>query len=121
MGRNDMRTYEATTDHELEGIIYVIPEAFGGRKTPIVSGYRGQFFWHINDEHCTDWLAEHYFEHDTVAPGETARCKIKLAGTILELGKKTGIPIDRQFALREGARIVAVGTITKSRFGKAQP
>ncbi len=115
-----MKKYENIVDHEIEGIVYAVPEKYGGRKREIHSGYRGQFFWHINDEPGTDWLSETYFENDIVAPGGAAKCKIKLAGTILELGKTTGMPKGSQFALREGARIVAVGVITKSKYEDAQ-
>ncbi|MBT3199850.1 MAG: hypothetical protein HN350_08030 [Phycisphaerales bacterium] len=115
-----MKDYEEITDHELEGIVFVIPTEFGGRRGAIHSGYRGQFFWHINGEQGTDWLAEHYFEKDIVEPGSSAKCKIKLAGTILELGEKTGMPVGRQFGLREGSRIVAVGVLTRSNYEIAQ-
>ena len=115
-----MKDYTSIKDHDLEGIVYIIPEKFGGRMGPIHSGYRGQFFWHVNYESCTDWLAEHYFENDIIAPGETAKCKIRLAGTIRQLGETTGMPSGSQFALREGSRIVAVGRITNSKFEHAQ-
>ena len=109
-----MKTYDAIEDHELEGMVYVIPSEYGGRSSAIISGYRGQFFWHINDESCTDWLADSYFERDKVQPGQSSRIKIRLAGTIVELGKSRGMPTGSQFALREGSRIVAVGVITES-------
>jgi translation elongation factor EF-Tu-like GTPase len=116
-----MKSYEEINDHELEGIIFVIPTEFGGRRGAIRSGYRGQFFWHINGVQGTDWLAEHYFENDILEPGSKGKCKIKLAGTILELGKITGMPLGRQFGLREGSRIVAVGVLTSSKYETAQP
>jgi len=115
-----MKTFESVDNHELEGTVYVIPTEFGGRETGIHSGYRGQFFWHINHEDSTDWLVESFFENDLVEPGQSARTKIRLAGTISELGRKTGMPSGRQFALREGARIVAVGVITKSQYEEAE-
>ena len=98
----------------------MIPSEFGGRKSAVHSGYRGQFFWHINDQSCTDWLADSYFDKEKVEPGQTAKIKIKLAGTIVELGKKTGMPAGMQFGLREGSRIVAVGVITESLYQNAQ-
>lgn len=111
-----MKTFESVENHELEGVTFLTPTEFGGRESAVHSGYRGQFFWHINNESCTDWLAESYFEKDVVEPGQSARIKIKLAGTILELARSTGIPAGRQFGLREGSRIVAVGVITKSQY-----
>ncbi len=115
-----MNTYECVDNCELEGNVFLIPSEFGGRASPVFSGYRGQFFWHINHESCTDWLAESYFENDLVHPGQSARIKIRLAGTISELGKAKGMPVGRQFALREGSRIVAVGVITKSQYHEAE-
>ncbi|MDF7802097.1 hypothetical protein P4C99_21680 [Pontiellaceae bacterium B1224] len=111
-----MTTFESIDNHELEGEVYAIPTEIGGRKTPIHSGYRGQFFWHFNNDLGTDWIAETYFENDIIQLGETANCKIKLAGSILEIGKKNKMPSGRQFALREGSKIVAVGIITKSKY-----
>lgn len=111
-----MKSFESVDNCELEGEVFVIPAEFGGRESPIFSGYRGQFFWHINGESCMDWLAESYFENDLVEPGQSARIKIKLAGTILELGRTTGMPAGRQFGLREGSRIVAVGVIATSAY-----
>lgn len=115
-----MKTFESVENHELEGNVFVIPTEFGGRESAVHSGYRGQFFWHINHEAGSDWLAESYFEGDLVEPGQSARVKIRLAGTISELGRKTGIPAGRQFALREGSRIVAVGVITRSQYQEAE-
>lgn len=118
--RKKMKTFDSVDNFELEGRIFVIPTEFGGRETAIQSGYRGQFFWHINHVDGTDWLAESYFENDLVKPGESARIRIRLAGTINELGRQTGIPSGRQFALREGSRIVAVGVITKSKYEQGE-
>ncbi|MEM9016031.1 MAG: hypothetical protein AAGC68_03390 [Verrucomicrobiota bacterium] len=116
-----MKTFESVDNHELEGEVYVVPTEFGGRGTAIHSGYRGQFFWHINHEDSTDWLAESYFENDLVDPGQSARIKIRLAGTIRELGPKTGMPSGRQFALREGSRIVKKGQVSNLQFQHGIP
>lgn len=115
-----MKTYESVDNSELEGNVYMISSEFGGRKSAVHSGYRGQFFWHINNERGTDWLAESYFENDLVEPGQSARIKIRLFGTILELGRTTGMPAGSQFGLREGSRIVAVGIIIKSKYERAE-
>ena len=114
-----MKTYETMNSHQLEGRVFVIPAELGGRHTPIRSGYRGQFFWHINGESGTDWLAESYFETDIIEPGASGNIKIRLGGTLLELGKVTGMPVGRQFALREGSKIMAVGILTKSKYEEA--
>ncbi|MEM7010677.1 MAG: hypothetical protein AAF585_04255 [Verrucomicrobiota bacterium] len=111
-----MKSFDSVDNHQLEGSVYVIPTELGGRATGIRSGYRGQFFWHINHEDCSDWLAESYFENDLIEPGQSARIKIRLGGAIKVLGQKSGMPPGSQFALREGSKIVAVGVITKSQF-----
>ena len=116
-----MKDFDSITDNELEGCVYVIPKEFGGRETPIFSGYRGQFFWPINGVLGTDWIAESYFDGGSADLGKVTRVKIKLAGSIVELGRTTGMPLGRQFALREGSRVVAVGVITASIYESAQP
>jgi translation elongation factor EF-Tu-like GTPase len=105
-----MKKYSELEEYDLLATIEIIKAEFGGRTQPVFDGYRGQFFWHINDEPCTDWLASYIFEHGELHPGESSKCKIFLAGTIKELGKgnfKKG----GQFAIREGSRIMAVGSI----------
>ena len=115
-----MKTFESVKNHELEGEIFVVPSEFGGRQSAVLSCYRGQFFWHIKHEACTDWLAESYFENDRVEPGQSARIKIKLGGSVCDLGRATGIPAGRQFALREGSKIIAIGIITRSEYEEAE-
>lgn len=111
-----MNTFASISDNELEGTVFMIPSEFGGRQSAVHSGYRGQFFWHINGVRSTDWEAESYFENDLLEPGESAKIKVQLAGTIVELGMETGMPVGWQFCLREGSKVVAVGVITESVF-----
>ncbi|OJJ25209.1 hypothetical protein BI308_12745 [Roseofilum reptotaenium AO1-A] len=115
-----MQNFQSVSDHQLEGMVLMIPTKYGGRKAYVYSGYRGQFFWQINNESCADWLARFYFENDPLKPGESSNVKIQLAGTIMELGRKTGMPAGRQFGLREGSRIIGVGVITASLYPAPQ-
>ena len=101
--------FDQTNDYHLLANIFVVPTAFRGRSTPVKDGYRGQFFWHINDVHCTDWDAMYIFENGGIELNESGHCKIKLGPNILASHK--GFPIGAQFAIREGARIIALGVI----------
>ena len=106
--------YDELTDYDLLTKVELVKTEFSGRETPVFDGYRGQFFWHINDEPCTDWLAEYFFEHGELHPGSSSRCKIRLAGTIKDLAGGN-FPVGNQFAIREGSRIVAVGKILENK------
>ncbi|MEM7206404.1 MAG: hypothetical protein AAF434_01140 [Pseudomonadota bacterium] len=105
-----MGKYSELEEFDLLAKVEVVKTEFCGRTQPMFDGYRGQFFWHINDEPCTDWLASYIFEHGELHPGASSKCKIQLAGTIKELGAGKFEKGD-QFAIREGARIVAIGSI----------
>ena len=104
--------FNQINDYHLLANVFVIPTEFGGRKQPIKNSYRGQFFWHINDVNCTDWVAEYWFENGKIELNESGTCKIKLGPNILAVHK--GFEIGKQFAIREGARVVAVGSIVET-------
>lgn len=116
-----MNNYEEFTDYHLSAKVFVIETEFGGRKGPIFDDYRGQFFWHINGEACTDWDARYVFEGGQIAPGESAMCKIVVSNNLLKYSGGN-FPEGAQFGIREGSRVVAVGVI-KSRvpFGSGLP
>jgi len=105
-----MKKYSELEDYDLLAKIEVMKTEFSGRTLPVIDEYRGQFFWHINHEPCTDWLASYVFEHGEAHPGQSTKCKIILAGTIKTLGAGT-FKTGAQFAIREGARIIAIGVI----------
>ncbi|MGH1485454.1 MAG: hypothetical protein ACRBCI_04485 [Cellvibrionaceae bacterium] len=110
LGTFNMENFLSLERYDLLANVKMIETEFSGRKTPVFDNYRGQFFWHVNDERCTDWLAAYIFEHGELHPGQSSKCKIILAGTIKELAIgqfKNGA----QFAIREGSRIVAIGSI----------
>lgn len=108
-----MKSYEELTEYDLLTKVYFIKTEYGGRQGVALDGYRGQFFWHINDVNCSDWDAIYCFEHGTVNPGEESKCKIMLSENVKTYSK--GIfPVERQFAIREGSRFIAVGVIQES-------
>ncbi len=107
--------YEDFLEYELICRLHFIGPEFKGRQAPCFSNYRGQFFYHYNDE-GTDWLARYIFSEEPVKPGATVLAKITLAGRVLDLAKERGMPCGEQMAIREGARIVAIGVIEESKF-----
>jgi len=86
-------------------IEFVTTEA-GGRSTPAFSGYRPQFYYH-----GMDWDAEHmYPETEEVAPGDTVVVRLRFLSPQKHLGNiSVGVP----FLVREGARTVAYGIVTR--------
>ena len=91
----------AHTDFEAE--IYLLKKEEGGRSTPIIKGYRPQFFFRTIDVTGTVQLLDGL---STVTPGSTAKIKVKL---ILPIAMEVGT----RFAIREGGRTVACGVVTK--------
>ena len=73
----------------------------GGRHTPITTGYRPQFYLRT-----ADVVGDVRLDGGQVAPGERAELEI-------ELGRPTPIETGLGFAVREGGRTVAAGTITE--------
>ncbi len=105
-----LKSFYQLEEFDLLAKVELIKSEYSGRSSPVSDGYKGQFFWHINDEPCTDWLAMYVFEHGELHPGSSSKCKIILAGTIKKIGKET-LKENAQFATREGSRIVGIGKI----------
>jgi len=76
----------------------------GGRHTPAVSGYRGQFYYDGRD-----WCAAYTFSSDPAYPGETLEAMIFLMNPESHIGK---LHRNKGFEIREGAHVVAQGMIT---------
>src|SRR5215831_12455092 len=91
---------------DIEVEIYYLPPEHGGRKTPILSGYRPQFYYRGHD-----WDGQHeYPDSDQVLPGECVRAYIEFLSPAQHLGNVVeGMP----FLLREGNHIVGYGTVLK--------
>src|SRR4051812_36114495 len=86
-------------------ITFLTPEE-GGRSTPARSRYRPQFYY---DGH--HWDADHeYPDVEWVYPGQTVRTLLRFLSPENHIAHVTpGLA----FQIREGARIVGRGTITK--------
>ncbi|WP_405631063.1 hypothetical protein [Pseudoalteromonas sp. Ld20] len=108
-----MKNYHDVEEFDLLAKVYLIETEFGGRQGAVHDGYRGQFFWHINDVNCSDWDASYIFESGQVNPGEESNCKVVLSENVKKYSKGV-FPTERQFGIREGSKIIAVGVILES-------
>ncbi len=91
---------------DIEGEVTYIPTDAGGRESPAFQGYRPQFYYSGRD-----WDAvQHYPDVDQVNPGETARVCFTFISPDQHFGK---IQLGTIFLVREGARTVGYGKVTK--------
>jgi elongation factor Tu len=81
--------------------IYVLTAAEGGRHTPFFGNYRPQFYFRTTDV----MGALDIGEKSMVMPGDTVSVGV-------ELGKPIAMDLGLGFAVREGQRTVAAGTVT---------
>ena len=92
--------------HDIEASIYFLTAAEGGRLAPVFDDYRPQFYY---DGH--DWDARHvYPDVMHVNPGDTVRVYLGFVSPDAHLGK---VFPDMAFEIREGARTVGRGRVTK--------
>jgi elongation factor Tu len=82
--------------------VYLLTPEEGGRRTPIVSGYRPQFFLRT-----TDVVGElDLGEVDLGVPGERLDVTVRL-------GKPVPLDPGLGFTIREGGRTVAAGSVAE--------
>ncbi|GAA0915552.1 elongation factor Tu [Virgisporangium aurantiacum] len=82
--------------------VYLLTAEEGGRRTPIVSGYRPQFF-----VRTTDVVGElDLGEADLGIPGDRLDVTVRL-------GKPVALAAGQGFAIREGGHTVGAGTVTE--------
>jgi translation elongation factor EF-Tu-like GTPase len=110
--------FQNLQNYDLLTKVFLVSTEFGGRSGPVLDQYRGQFFWHINGESCADWDAIYYFKNGKVQPGDSALCKIILSENVKKYSNGS-FPVGRQFAIREGAKVVALGIIEESKVKSA--
>jgi elongation factor Tu len=83
--------------------VYVLTKEEGGRHTPFFKGYRPQFYFRTTDITGTVELPP---DRQMVMPGDNVELTIELIHTIaIEKGLR--------FAIREGGRTVAAGSVTE--------
>ncbi|MBF9130815.1 elongation factor Tu [Plantactinospora sp. S1510] len=81
--------------------LYALSTAEGGRRTPFHANYRPQFYFRTTDVVGAIDLGE----LPQIAPGDSATVTV-------ELGKPIAMDVGLGFAVREGGRTVAAGTVT---------
>ncbi|MCW3816052.1 elongation factor Tu [Micromonospora sp. DR5-3] len=82
--------------------LYALTTAEGGRHTPFLANYRPQFYFRTTDVVGTVDLGD----VTMVLPGDTVDLSV-------ELGKPIAMDVGLGFAVREGGRTVAAGTVTE--------
>ncbi|WP_431040743.1 elongation factor Tu [Streptomyces sp. P1-3] len=81
--------------------VYVLSTAEGGRRTPLTTGYRPQFYLRTADVVGDVDLGA----AGVARPGETVEMRV-------ELGRDVPLEAGLGFAIREGGRTVGAGTVT---------
>jgi len=82
--------------------LYVLTTAEGGRHTPFFANYRPQFYFRTTDVVGSVRLAD----GEMAMPGDTVEVTV-------ELGKPVAMDVGLGFAVREGGRTVAAGTVAE--------
>ncbi|MFD0820502.1 elongation factor Tu [Micromonospora zhanjiangensis] len=82
--------------------LYALTTAEGGRRTPFLANYRPQFYFRTTDVVGSVDLDG----REQVAPGDTVDLRV-------ELGQPVAMHAGLGFAVREGGRTVAAGTVTE--------
>ncbi|MFI5892536.1 elongation factor Tu [Actinoplanes sp. NPDC051513] len=94
----------SVTPHtKFRATMYALTAAEGGRHTPFAADYRPQFYFHTTDVSGGMDLGD----RDLVMPGDT------LDAVVVTLGKPIALEAGLGFAVREGNRTVAAGTVTE--------
>ena len=96
-------TFKIESPH-IAAEIHYLPSKLSGRKSPVFSGYRGQF--HINN---SDWDAvQEFIDKDFCNPGESVKAHIRFA-TVHDI---IPIAVGTTFKIKEGSIVVATGVVT---------
>jgi elongation factor Tu len=83
--------------------LYALTKEEGGRHTPFVANYRPQFYFRTTDVSGSIALGDGI---ELMMPGDSATVTV-------ELGKEIAMEAGLGFAVREGGRTVAAGTVTE--------
>ncbi len=92
-----------TPHKEFEAEIYILSKDEGGRHTPILNGYKPQFYIRTTDVTGELKLAQ---GTEMAMPGDTIKASISLINPI-------ALEEQQRFAIREGGRTVGAGVVTK--------
>jgi elongation factor Tu len=97
-----------TPHTQFEAEVYILTQEEGGRHTPFFSGYRPQFYVRTTDVTgtITQFTADDGSTAEMVMPGDRIKMSAQLINPIaIEQGMR--------FAIREGARTVGAGVVSK--------
>jgi hypothetical protein len=98
---------------QFEANIFYLPPEDGGRSTGVSSGYRGQFYYDGKN-----WDASQQFiDKDVCEPGDSVDVLIQTASPAHHEGRMF---VNKYFEIREGAKVVGIGKITKIRVKEFQ-
>jgi elongation factor Tu len=93
----------SVTPHRVfRAALYALTKEEGGRHTPFVANYRPQFFFRTTDVAGGIDLGD----VPMVMPGDSVPVRV-------ELGQEVAMDVGLGFAVREGGRTVAAGTVTE--------
>jgi elongation factor Tu len=93
----------SVTPHRVfRATLYALTKDEGGRHTPFVANYRPQFFFRTTDVSGGIDLGD----LEQVMPGDSVDVTV-------HLGKPVAMEVGLGFAVREGGRTVAAGTVTE--------
>ena len=97
------QTGTVTPHKEFEAEIYILSKDEGGRHTPILNGYKPQFYIRT-----TDVTGELKLPDGTemAMPGDTIKATISLISAV-------ALEEQQRFAIREGGKTVGAGVVTK--------
>ena len=91
---------------EFEAEIYYLPENEGGRKSPVHSGYRGQFQYNNRN-----WDApQEFIDKEICNLGESVKVRMQTLSPDYHVGN---LSIGQDFEIREGANKIGNGKILK--------
>jgi elongation factor Tu len=93
-------------------VIAFVPTEAGGRKTPVSTDYRPQFYFQGEDFDCKVAIAA----GEWISPGESATVEIIL-WTFASDATAGQLHCGTVFELHEGAKVVAGGVITGMKVG----
>src|SRR5699024_4648688 len=92
-----------TPHTDVECAVYVLTEEERGRDTPVLKGYRPQFYFRTTD---VTGAVELPAGTEMVMPGDNVKMTVSL---IAPIAMEEGL----RFAVREGGRTVGAGVVTK--------
>jgi elongation factor Tu len=105
------RTRQPAAHQRFTPHLHLLSAAEGGRRTPVRSGYRPQFYVRTTDVSGVLDLGQPGPGQRRPRPRQARPCQGTVQVTV-ELGKPVALDPGQTFAIREGGRTVGAGTVT---------